>query len=218
MNSFKENLFVRSIDLTNMSDKEYFRYVDYDKNMKNQLVLEHVIDLLNRQIKFIAPHVLMKGYKYKLLFTDKALTNFALSIDNDLYENQYLYKKMFLRAFPFLFSIPIKNNLGLPLNTSKFNVYSKRVSYGMKKYINTLYPFFIDPNINYLDFSDSIRNRKDLKTIIYNSIMDLKSRKIIEWIDIESIWHRHTNKSANHADALLTLASLEIHLKAGKKL
>ena len=46
----------------------------------------------------------------------------------------------------------------------------------------------------------------------------LKKRKIVDWIDIDEIWKRHINKTADHADALLTLASLEIHLKAGKKL
>ena len=48
--------------------------------------------------------------------------------------------------------------------------------------------------------------------------MDLKSRKIIDWIDIDSIWDAQINYNANHADALLVLTSLEIHLKAGKKL
>jgi len=48
--------------------------------------------------------------------------------------------------------------------------------------------------------------------------MDLKERKIIDWIDIDNIWKRHINKESDHADALITLASLEIHLKAGKSL
>ena len=60
--------------------------------------------------------------------------------------------------------------------------------------------------------------KPDLRKIIYESIMDLKQRKIVEWIDIDGIWKRHINKKANHADALLVLASLEIYLKAGNKL
>ena len=71
---------------------------------------------------------------------------------------------------------------------------------------------------NYIDFNEGIRNRKDLNTIIYSSVMDLKERKIIDWIDIDNIWKRHINKESDHADALITLASLEIHLKAGKSL
>jgi len=216
-NSFKENEFVTSIDLTNVEDEQYFKFINYDDDLKDTLVLEHVIDLLNRQLKFIAPHVLMKGYKYKLLL-DKSLTRFALSIDNSLLENQYLYKKMFLRGFPKLFSLPTKSNFGLPLNTGRVKVLGKRLVNKMKRISNKFINIFPNPGINYIDFNEGIRNREDIKKIVYRNIMDLKQRKIVDWIDIDEIWKRHINKTADHADALLTLASLEIHLKAGKKI
>jgi len=81
------------------------------------------------------------------------------------------------------------------------------------KYLITGGAGFIGSNI-----VKELLNRSDLKNIIHENIMDLKQRKIIDWIDIDSIWDRHINKKANYADALLVLASLEIHLKAGKKL
>ena len=76
----------------------------------------------------------------------------------------------------------------------------------------------VNPGVNYIDFNMGIRERNDLKSVIYENINDLKSRKIVEWINIEKIWKDHINNKNNHGEALLTLASLEIHLKAGKKL
>lgn len=61
-----------------------------------------------------------------------------------------------------------------------------------------------------------IKNLGISEKYIYDNIQDLEHRKIIDWIDINKIWNEHINKNINHSKALLTLASLEIHLKSGK--
>lgn len=48
--------------------------------------------------------------------------------------------------------------------------------------------------------------------------MNLKQRDIITWIDIEKILNSHLTNKLNYADALIVLASLEIHLKSGLKI
>ena len=73
----------------------------------------------------------------------------------------------------------------------------------------------VNPSINYLDFDWCIRKRNDLKKIVYDNIMDLKARKLIDWVDLETLWKEHMEKRNNHAAALMILASVEIHLKAG---
>ena len=72
--------------------------------------------------------------------------------------------------------------------------------------------------INYLDFNEKIRTKKDLKDVIINNVMDLTQRNIIEWIDIEKVLNNHLANKGNYADALIVLASLEVHLKSGMKL
>ena len=72
--------------------------------------------------------------------------------------------------------------------------------------------------INYLDFNEKIRTKKDLKDVIINNVMDLKQRNIIEWINIEEILTNHLANKGDYADALIVLASLEIHLKSGMKI
>jgi hypothetical protein len=48
LNSFEENTYVTSTYLSNIRQREFFKYIDYNKNAENFLVLEHIIDLLNR--------------------------------------------------------------------------------------------------------------------------------------------------------------------------
>ena len=126
----------------------------------------------------------------------------------------YLYKKIFLKAYPELFNIRTKANFGLPIGASKNAIFMKRVQ---DKVLRTL-KLSSGKGINYLDFNEKIRTKEDLRTIIQNNVMDLKSRNIIDWIDIEKILKNHLSNKANHADALIVLASLEIHLKSGLEL
>jgi hypothetical protein len=213
LNSFHENQYTRSIKLSNCTYNNYFNLVDYDKNYEEVFEFEHVIDLMNRQIKFIAPHVLMKGLNYKTLFNND-LSDFANSIPNKYRENQILYKEMFIKAYPELFSIRTKNSNGLSLNASKNAIFIKKVQ---DKVLRAL-KLSSAKGTNYLDFNEKIRTKKDLRDIISMNVMDLKSRNIIDWIDIELILKNHLSNKGDFADALIVLASLEIHLKSGLKL
>lgn len=207
-----DETYVKSIDLTNINDSEFYTSIDCDWD--NRIPLEIQIDILNRQSKYIIPHVLIKGFDYNVLFSDSKLVNFALSLPKKYLINRNLYQKILWSAFPNLFKSPITNNYGLPLYANINKIRMMKVLNRLK----SLLPRYTNPHTNYLDFNTAIRERKDLNLIIYESIMDLKLRKIVEWIDIDSIWKRHIDKKANHADALIVLASLEIHLKAGKNL
>lgn len=213
LNSFKENQYVKSTKLTNCDYSDYKNLVEYDARFEDVFEKEHIIDLMNRQIKFIAPHVLMNGLKYTVLFNSE-LSDFANSIPTKYREDQYLYKKMFTKAYPELFSMRTKSNYGLSLDASSLSVFYKRVQ---DKMLTTV-GFNNNQGVNYLDFDDNIRNKKDLKSIISSNVLDLKKRDIIDWIDIENILNSHLSSKGNFADALIVLASLEIHLKSGLEL
>lgn len=214
----RKNTFVTSIDIRNCSDKEFFGLIERDALNREYLCFEEQFDFKNRQLKYIAPHVLFKGVNYKTPFLHQELVGFMLSIPAKYRHKKYLYNKMLLKSFPGLFTLPTKENLGLSLASSSFSVFGRRVLSRIKKEINKIKPVFTDPGINYLDFNQALRERSDLKKIVYDNLIDLKQRNIIDWIDFDKIWNTHMNKKANHADALMVLASLEIHLKAGKKL
>lgn len=213
LNSFTENQYVKSTSLTKGKYQEYIGLVDYDPAMKGILELEHVIDLMNRQTKFVAPHVLMKGMRHNNLLRDK-LTAFACSIPNHHRKDQSFYKKMFLRSFPELFSLPTKTSYGLPLNASATKLLFARA----QNRIARTFGLIADRNTNYMDFNEKIRSKDDLKHVIKSNVLDLKKRNIIDWIDVDQVLGNHLAKRGDHADALIVLASLEIHFKSGLQL
>lgn len=217
INFIEKNTFVKSYNLSSNkeSNADLETYLSSEMISKsNSITLDELFDFNYRQLRYIAPHVLMDGFNYKTPFVEKEWFNFMMSIPNNFRENQYLYNEILVNSFPKLFKYKTKHNSGLSLGANKIRIKAQKGLHFIKRKSGV----FTDPNINYIDFSNGIRQRKDLNKLVYDNIMDLKARKIVDWIDIDQIWKNHINKTTNHADALLTLASLEIHFKAGKSL
>lgn len=211
-----KNIFSKTINVHTDSDisspiKHYLstQTNDYDE----KLSFDDWLDFNYRQLKYVEPHVLMKGFKYITPFTDKNLFSFFLSLSDEYRYSQRLYKKILISKYPRLFSYKTKINCGLSLHTNKHLL----LAHKLLKYYKKHSRYFIDPDTNYIDFNEGIRNRNDIKKIIYENVMDLKERKILELFNYDEIWKNHINKKGNYADVLIVLASLEIHLKAGSR-
>ncbi len=215
----KKNTFVKSTDLLYKDTNNFCDLLDTDFIDEKKVTLIEQLDFKNRQEKYIKPHVLIEGFNYKLPFCNEKINNFFLSLDNERHRrNITFYKKMVLECYPKLFKIGTSSNFGLPLEASKTQILFKRINQRLKRELNKFGGFYENPNTNYIDFNQAIRHKKDLKDLIYSSIMDLKSRNIVDWIEIDKLWDVHQNTKIDHSDALLVLASLEIHLKNGKKI
>ena len=213
--------FSRSIDLTHPG----FRL----KNMlprhpilgQTYLCYDEQLDFAIRQQFYIKRLVLPKDYKYQTPFLHPDWVNFILSVPRRYRVNQCLYIEVLKKAYPKLFSLPVKSNLGLSYDATELRKLIRKVKLKLqsscRKYLPQIYSG-VSQGINYIDFDWALRNRKDLKTLIYENIQDLKKRRIVDWIDIDGIWKRHQDRKANHADALTLLASLEIILKVREKI
>ncbi|MBM7839413.1 hypothetical protein JOC54_002693 [Alkalihalobacillus xiaoxiensis] len=202
----KKNTYSKSVDLCNVNEEMFYDSIDYNEKNINNLEFEENLDFYNRQLKFIVPHVLMKGFNYGVPFINKEWVDFIMSVDSKYRYNQYLYKKILLYTFPKAFAIRTKNNHGLSIKAKPIQVLSKRIT---NKFFSN-----ISQHTNYIDFNEAINKRDDLREIIYENVMDLKNRNIVNWVDIEGIWKAHNRKEAKNADALVILASLEIHIKS----
>jgi len=211
-----KNTFVKSYEFTNFGNKDFYEYIYFPNYDLSKVSIYEQIDFFNRQLKYIAPHVLLKGFNYILPFLETTWFNFILSVDNKYRKNERLYRKIILSLFPDLFRYPTKTKFGARLNSSRLIVLLNKIKNKVKQKSSSIFPFVVDPYINYIDFNDAIRKRVDLNTLIHSNIMDLKKRNIINEIDINEIWERHIKKTSNHADLLLVLASLEIHFKASE--
>lgn len=219
LNTFIKDSFNKSITLTTPDAKVFFNYDAPEKILAAEILsFNEQINLINRQLKNTAPHILYKDFTYKIPVLNQNLFSFFFSLDNSYRRDESFYIKFITKEFPDLFSLPVKSRNGLPFNSSKIKVLYRKVKNKVFTYGKKIRPSIIHPHTNYMDFNEGIRMRKDLNKVIYENINDLKIRKLVDWVDIDKIYNDHMNRKVNHADALIVLASLEIHLKAGKKL
>lgn len=214
-----KNTYVNSIDLTKDIDYDITKDITFHNYDENEVSIYEQLDLFNRQTKFIAPHVLMKGFNYKTPYTDKKWIDFMLSLEDKYRINQYLYRKILLNLFPSEFLYPTKTNHGLPLKERKSRVNIEKVKIKSNILINKLFKLdnskgLVFKKTNYINFSEAIRYRKDLNEIVYESINDLEKRKLIPGVDLTELLKLHLNGNRDYSDALVVLTSLEIHLKA----
>lgn len=172
------------------------------------------LDFFNRQLKFIAPIVLMQGYSTRTPFLYQPWIDFSLSLDNVTYRReQRLYKLILQHAFPAPFRWRTKTNRGLPLDVPSGLKLIPRMNAKFRR-------LFGLPALttNYLDMDRSIREKPDLKTVISNNIHDLEERKILDHIQPVRFLKDHLSGHRNCADLLIVFTSLEIHIKSGKQL
>lgn len=204
-----KNRFVHSADLCpDAGGLEHL--IEPPAVSKATLSLEEQLDLRNRQAKFVAPLVLMEGYDYRTPFCDPRWAAFMLSVPDEFRANQGLYKSILIAAFPRAFEYPTKTNRGLPLGAGAARLFVQKAWQRLQRADRRA-----AAQVNYLDFDRAIRERDDLQTVVRRNVLDLDARQVLERDLGERILAAHLNQQGNHADALLTLASLEIHLKTG---
>jgi len=174
------------------------------------------LDFAVRQWGFIRPQVLLEGYTFRSPFLNPKWVRFCLSIPNKYRKKQHAYKLILQKAYPNLFALPVKNNVGLPLAASGPRKYSRvAIEYIRRAARKIGLPGLgIDPRLNYIDVAESIRGGS-LHNTVRENLCDLQHRELVPWIDIDTIWTEHQSGRSNHTDALNLLTSLEIHLKAG---
>lgn len=160
------------------------------------------IDFCNRQFKYIAPHVLIRGFNYITPFTDKRWIGFILSIDDKYRINQNLFKKMLISMFPDAFSIKTKNMLGLPLKVSNLRYIMRKLSHRIQNNINKIYRLFKDKNINYIDFEKGFKTRDDLLSIINHIEKDYEFKRNYKFVYRELL-NNHMNDSDSKKYILL---------------
>jgi len=215
------NRFVRSVNLVNPN-------FDPSSVLPRSPLLQDSILSYDEQLFFAIRiesymrHILAPNdYDYRTPYLHPEWVNFILNVPRKLRRNKYLYQRILATAFPDLFSLPTRNDCGFPLNTPNWRTKPRRGFWKIKNIIRRRFPFCMshcDPRINYIDFDEAIRQRKDFKEVVGGNIHDLRKRGIIDWIDIEDLLEQHQQRCVNCADAITILVSLEIILKVNEQL
>jgi len=187
---------------------------------KKLICLDEQLDFFIRQRFYIMPLVLLKGYSHIAPFLDPKWIEFMLNLPRPLREGQFLYKKILFHAYPDLFSLPFKNNMGLSLSASSAMIFVKRSWNRAYAKARQYAPFLFrkpSPGLNYIDFEDAYRSKPDLKAIAEKSLQDLQKRNLIDDIDIEKVWRQHQEKAKNYSQLINLLVSLEIFFKSRER-
>ncbi len=186
---------------------------------------DDTLDFFIRQQNCIKPTIITNGYNYKTPFVSFEWVKFILTVPRSYRENNYIYKKIIMKAYPEIISFPTKNAYGGQIGISKTAIRGRHILSSIRnkvsffngsriKLLDVIWNHLkIYQEINYIDFDFAIRNRPGFKSLVLKNIKDLKQRKILNWLDLDLIWSNHQNKKANNGKALMLLTALEINLK-----
>lgn len=210
--------YVRSLRLAPVSNSRLAEALVVPQARRTPLGLDEDLNFEFRQRRFIAPHVLPLGFEYRTPFADPAVAGFFLSLPREERVKSRFYRRFLDATFPALFEIGTKNTEGLSLGASDARVLARKLRRKARRRLPAVLRRGPDRMLNYLDFERALRERGDLRTLVQESLSALNARRLLEPIDPLAIWQRHLRGEADHADALIVLTSLEIHLEAGLEL
>ncbi|AKB76260.1 Asparagine synthetase (glutamine-hydrolyzing) [Methanosarcina lacustris Z-7289] len=113
-------------------------------------------------------------------FYDNDFIEFVYSLPNELRSNSYIYNKMLIKFFPATFKFIPWQKTGMPISAPKNIAKGYRLYRGCKSLTNSLLrkislsPMFKD-NTNYVDYNNWMRNNKELRKYIYDTLLSEKS-------------------------------------------
>lgn len=211
----RKETMVRSIRLSRIPDERLVQLIDHLPQEKSgTLSYEELLDYRNRQVKLIAKCVMHRGLDFVAPYMDPELIAFFVTLPKHQRRKRHLFKKVMLNIFPKSCQQPTKLTYGLPLDAGPLHLKFRCATHLLQNTIGRRLGL-TDRHLNFLDFGAAIRIRVDVRKSIHENLQDLKSRKLLDWVDPLELWAIHNRGQQNLTDALIVLASLEILLKAG---
>jgi len=158
-----------------------------------------------------------KGYDIRHPFLNPKWVAFILSAPSHYRHQQFLYRKIQRSSWPHLFN---KWNSPYRGSSKLNNLIYEKTNFLIRNITKKIFPIKLtsimgaDKKVNYIDWNYALRYQDDFKNVVYSNLQDLQTRKIVDWLDIKKLWTIHQNRQNDIASELMTLAALEIHLKA----
>lgn len=153
-------------------------------------------------------------------FFDNDFIEFVYSLDNEIRLNHHIYNKMLLKFFPMTFkSIPWQKT-GVPIGTPKIVARGYHLHQISKFVTKRLLEKMSLPNIfkdnnNYTDYNNWMRDNKELRKYIYDTLLSEKSlnRGYFESDFIRKLIDDHMSGKENYAQTLGLLLTFELFNK-----
>jgi len=215
----KKNQVVSNVDFDRLGSgySFYFNKKEFKKMFEEMYNFTNVYDVTahefadfyNRQERYINQIVFLRGLNYKTPFFDPVWASFILSVPRKWRIQQKLYKLILLKEFPKLFQLPVKSCDGLPLNSSIYRKFQRKVNLKIRNPVSR----FIrlpNPTLNYIDFREGIRNREDLRKVILNNLNSLGRRNLFNEEELKDLLNKHLTGKYDNSKILQLLVSLEV--------
>ena len=182
----------------------------------NRLTTYEAVDYLNRQLKFIKPHVCVDGFDFRTPFVKPIWSNFIYSLPISYRLKQRFFYDFCYARFPDYFNMPLKNFHGSSLPLNQFTYYKNRTK---NLILSTLLPrdLYTDKRVNYSDYGRRMLMDKNFRNLLLENLNSLKSRSIIEPTVIDAIIKQHLSKNKNFGIEIMLLVSLEVILTCRSK-
>jgi hypothetical protein len=174
--------------------------------------INYAIQQLGNMLPLLAP----QSYPCRTPFLGPSWVHFNLNLPRRYKEDLYLYKEILKQAYPELYSLPVKNRLGLPLRAPAWRYHLRRAVSFSRVTARRLAPGWrwnVLPGQKYIDTDRALRRREDVRTVVRDNITALDRRGVVDWVDTDALWDDHMRGRANHGYALTLLASLEVFLR-----
>jgi len=189
---------------------EWIRLIDIDTLCSKEISVAEQMNYYLGVERKGGNHLFFNRYDYVTPFAENQWIEFMLSVPISHRLGKRLYKRLFQRSFPSLFSLPIKDNLGLSLEASKLEVMFHNFKYRLQRYLKRHY---LNPKTNYIDFNRELRSPTSLKKHVETTFFDLQKRQIIDNKLVDRLWKEHQAGKQNNCSLLMNLASLENIIK-----
>lgn len=163
------------------------------------------------------PCLLTPGFEYRVPFRHPSWVEFTLSLPGDLRRGERFFRRVAEHLCPELMRLPSKNRFGLALDAPPWRVAWKRSAQRAERLARRAIPrLFRGPprNTNYVDFDGELRRPTALRAVVQRLLAALERRALVPWIDLDGLWSAHVGWRANHGQALILLAALEVQQQA----
>lgn len=171
------------------------------------------------------PTAFHNNFNCLLPFRDKAFVQLMLNLPQSERMNQKYYQEMLLATWPQAFSLPCKNNSGLPLNSNSTKRAFNRIKLALHNRFGTKLPNvhkriygydYVSPYLNYIDFTKRMNTSRLSNDFFSNNLVNLRDRKMLNWINFDDIQKTLSSQKLSPDEALkiLVLSTLEINLRS----
>lgn len=186
------------------------------------LSYEAQLDFAVRQERMMRPIVIGADTTHAKPFLDPQWVAFMLSLPEEQRRDRQLFKRVFLKAYPRLFSLPTTANGGMPLGAPAWRQRLHRHAVRRRrKWRSRLHRFFPSvavppgaPQWQYVDFARELRTDSDIQRLVSDSIERLGEHGHVPWLEPDAIWRAHQQRQGDYSKELDVLLNVELMLSA----